>query len=130
MSQGVSVEESLSSIRRLIAEENQRGDGALELSNMVAPPSRPAMPRAEEEPIASGSTLAVGAAALSELRAQVPHAAAAPQAIGNPGITLEDIVRSELRPMLQAWLDANLPEIVERLVQNEVRRISRRGGGP
>ena len=29
-----------------------------------------------------------------------------------------------LKPMLKAWLDANLPTIVERLVEREVRKIA------
>ena len=29
-----------------------------------------------------------------------------------------------LRPMLKAWLDENLPAIVERLVRAEIERIS------
>lgn len=41
--------------------------------------------------------------------------------------TLEDLVRDMLRPMLKAWLDANLPDIVERLVRAEIERVSRRG---
>ena len=41
--------------------------------------------------------------------------------------TLEDLVREMLKPMLKAWLDANLPEIVERLVRAEIERVSRRG---
>jgi cell pole-organizing protein PopZ len=45
--------------------------------------------------------------------------------LGNGAITLEDIVREELRPLLKAWLDQNLPAMVERLVQREIRRITR-----
>lgn len=41
--------------------------------------------------------------------------------------TLEDLAREMLRPMLKAWLDANLPGMVERLVQAEIERVSRRG---
>jgi cell pole-organizing protein PopZ len=41
--------------------------------------------------------------------------------------TLEDLVRDTLKPMLKAWLDANLPDIVERLVRAEIERVSRRG---
>jgi cell pole-organizing protein PopZ len=40
--------------------------------------------------------------------------------------TLEDLVRDMLKPMLKAWLDANLPDIVERLVRAEIERVSRR----
>jgi len=40
--------------------------------------------------------------------------------------TLEGMVREMLRPMLKDWLDANLPEVVERVVAREVARISGR----
>ena len=39
--------------------------------------------------------------------------------------TLEDIVKDMLRPMLKAWLDDNLPVMVERLVRAEIERVSR-----
>jgi cell pole-organizing protein PopZ len=41
------------------------------------------------------------------------------------GRTLEDVVREMLRPMLKAWLDENLPSIVEAQVSAEVERIAR-----
>jgi cell pole-organizing protein PopZ len=39
--------------------------------------------------------------------------------------TLEDLVREMLRPLLKAWLDDNLPGMVERLVRAEIERVSR-----
>jgi cell pole-organizing protein PopZ len=42
--------------------------------------------------------------------------------------TLEDLVREMLRPMLKAWLDDNLPHMVERLVRAEIERVSRGRG--
>ena len=42
--------------------------------------------------------------------------------------TLEDLVRDMLKPMLKAWLDDNLPNIVERLVRAEIERVSRGRG--
>ena len=42
------------------------------------------------------------------------------------GITIEEIVRDELRPMLRAWLDQNLPPLVERLLREELDRVARR----
>jgi cell pole-organizing protein PopZ len=39
--------------------------------------------------------------------------------------TLEDLVREMLRPMLKAWLDDNLPSMVERLVRAEIERVAR-----
>lgn len=46
--------------------------------------------------------------------------------IGNGGRTLEDMVLELMRPLLRQWLDQNLPPIVDRLVQKEIERISRR----
>lgn len=37
---------------------------------------------------------------------------------------LDSMVRQMLQPMIKAWLDENLPEIVERKVQAEVERIA------
>jgi cell pole-organizing protein PopZ len=39
--------------------------------------------------------------------------------------TLEDVVRELLRPLLQQWLDDNLPNIVQQAVEAEVDRIAR-----
>lgn len=41
------------------------------------------------------------------------------------GQTIEDLIREMLRPMLKAWLDENLPGVVEQLVQREIERVSR-----
>ena len=45
------------------------------------------------------------------------------------GISLEDIVTQIMKPLLAQWLDEHLPEIVERVVQQEVERAARSGGG-
>ncbi|MBO0905691.1 PopZ family protein [Jiella sonneratiae] len=39
----------------------------------------------------------------------------------------DSIVREVLRPMLQEWLDENLPRLVESLVREEIERIARGG---
>jgi uncharacterized protein len=39
--------------------------------------------------------------------------------------SLEDVVKEMLRPLLKAWLDDNLPRIVERLVRMEIERVAR-----
>jgi cell pole-organizing protein PopZ len=41
--------------------------------------------------------------------------------------TLEDLVRDMMRPLLREWLEANLPDIVERQVRQEIDRVSGRG---
>lgn len=47
-------------------------------------------------------------------------------AIGRAGLTLEDLVREELRPLLKSWLDTNLPSLVERIVRAEIQRVIER----
>ena len=42
--------------------------------------------------------------------------------------TLEGIVREMLRPLLQTWLDGHLPDIVERLVREEIARVAGEAG--
>jgi hypothetical protein len=38
---------------------------------------------------------------------------------------MEEHVSEMLRPMLQSWLDENLPALVERLVEAEIERLAR-----
>lgn len=47
-------------------------------------------------------------------------------AVEHGGVTLEEIVRSEMKPLLKDWLDKNLPRIIERLVQEELERVAKR----
>jgi uncharacterized protein len=47
--------------------------------------------------------------------------------LGAGNQTIEGVVRELLRPMLKAWLDENLPSVVERLVEREIERVSRGG---
>lgn len=41
-------------------------------------------------------------------------------------VTLEDLTLDLMKPMLKIWLDQNLPGIIEKLVQKEVEKLSRR----
>jgi uncharacterized protein len=43
-------------------------------------------------------------------------------------VTLDELVQDMLRPMLREWLDDNLPQLVERLVREEIQRVSRGRG--
>jgi uncharacterized protein len=42
------------------------------------------------------------------------------------GRPIEELVMEQLKPMLSTWLDEHLPAIVERIVEREVRYLSRR----
>ena len=44
--------------------------------------------------------------------------------VSNTNTSLEDLVSSLIRPYLKEWLDANLPALVERVVQKEVERLT------
>lgn len=90
------------------------------------------------EPVVDPSTLVsdqaakVAATSLQALEStvEIEELASAPRGasyLGNGGRTLEDMVLELMRPMLKQWLDQNLPPIVDRLVQKEIERISRRG---
>lgn len=43
--------------------------------------------------------------------------------IGRPGVTIEDLVREEIKPVLKSWLDSHLPSLVERVVRAEIGRV-------
>jgi len=62
----------------------------------------------------------VAEGAVSEAFGQLRAARAASQ---SP--TIEDLMKEMLRPMLKAWLDDNLPALVERLVRAEIERVTR-----
>ena len=87
-----------------------------------APPLAPpvaAAPREDPDSLLSPAAQATAAIAFQRLSAAV-HAPGRPR-------TLEDHVTEMLRPLLKAWLDENLPPIVERLVQDEIERVARGG---
>ena len=43
-----------------------------------------------------------------------------------PTNNLEEIVTSLLRPYLKEWLDANLPTLIEKVVQKEVEKLAQK----
>lgn len=100
-----------------------------------APPSpppaagpAPASSANHSQGLVSSEALNASTQALNSLRsAEKPKAqpkATAPSPAFRSGTTVEDLVIEALRPMLKEWLDANLPQLVESLVEKEVRRIS------
>ncbi|WP_299195811.1 DUF2497 domain-containing protein [uncultured Erythrobacter sp.] len=53
---------------------------------------------------------------------------ARPQIVRSGETSLEGMTRELLRPMLAEWLDKNLPQMVESLVQAEIARITSKRG--
>ena len=87
----------------------------------VAPAPPPQSPAASRMPAADSRLLSNAAtAAVHSAFGTLAHSVLAQ----NPR-TLEDLVKEMLRPMLKAWLDDNLPVMVERLVRAEIERVSR-----
>jgi len=143
-----SMEEILSSIKRIIAEDSEAAmappkqrraarpladpvpqveaaheDEVLELTDAIdsgaAEPVSP--PPAAKPALVSDATAEASRNSLAALSALVVR----PEITGSD--TLEGMVREMLRPMLSEWLEARLPEIVERLVAQEIQRITARG---
>lgn len=141
-----SMEEILSSIKRIIAEEGdaavasrtRRGrastraprtgdedpeeEAVLELREPVEdePGRQDVKPAARTEPILSERAVEATRGPLEALSRMVVK----PEVAGSD--TLEGLVRELLKPMLRDWLDANLPQIVEAMVAREITRITGR----
>ena len=88
-------------------------------------------PRAEQSligPAVAGAATSAFARLNQAVQDSVPPPAApdpGPAMSGN-GKTVEDLVKEMLRPMLKEWLDRNLPPMVERYVEREIVRLTRR----
>ena len=164
MSHEPSMEEILSSIKRIIAEDSEATlsvprtkravtpadpldapEPVLELTETVSEPEPESVAAIQPEPakpeptktevamemsrksstaeasstLASSSTVESSRSSLAALSALVVK----PEITGTD--TLEGMVREMLRPMVAEWLDARLPEIVDRMVQQEITRITR-----
>jgi uncharacterized protein len=81
------------------------------------------------ERLISTTSAAASVAALSQLVNRPKERLAGELPLGNLDRTLEDMVRELLRPLLKTWLDENLPQLVERLVHEEIERLVRDAQG-
>jgi cell pole-organizing protein PopZ len=148
-----SMEEILSSIKKIIAEDSV---GKVAPRRAVPAPSEPVEEVAVETPVvqpvadpvpsieaaeddvleltqnAPDTAMETNPDLVSTVTAEASRSALAslsrmvvkPETHGSD--TLEGLVRDMLRPMLKEWLDANLPSVVESVVAKEVARISGR----
>ncbi|MEG3086056.1 DUF2497 domain-containing protein [Sphingomonas sp. PB4P5] len=161
-----SMEDILSSIKRIIAEEGDAAgatrmgrklprpasmpradiddfghDEILELSNPVRYDQEDPMPQpyayspAPTPPAQAAPAPATAAVPEAEpiLSPQATQATRGPlealsRMIVKPDVsgsdTLEGLVREMIRPMLRDWMDANLPNMVEQMVAQEIARIT------
>lgn len=147
-----SMEEILSSIKRIIAEEgdSQRAPARkpartpVQLDRPIprAPEPEEVLELSEPMPVPDGPTptapLSLASPAPAPRAEPIVSREAAAASRGSlealtrlvvkpePGSdnTLEGLVRDMLRPMLSDWLDAHLPAIVEQMVAREIERIT------
>ena len=140
-----SVEEILASIKKVIARDNR--ESAAELRRARSERAAPAAPVDDDvlDLGQAGRTLDDGAgergdtpllddAISASMResldalAVLAEPGARPQIVRSGETSLEGMVREMLRPMLAAWLEKNLPEMVEALVSAEIARIAGKRG--
>ena len=147
-----SVEEILESIKKVIARDNRVG-AAEERRTHEVRSLTPAESAADEDRDAddTGGVLDLSEAAefvdgegeieiaaeapllAEDTRSSMRDSLAALAMLAEPGVppqivrsgetSLEGLTRELLRPALAAWLDKNLPPLVERLVATEIARI-------
>lgn len=94
-------------------------------AELVAPsPSNPATPA---ESLLSSAAAAAAAASFTKLKhlEEESPVSTTPSPAFRSGATIEDMVAELLKPMMKEWLDANLPAIVERIVEREIKRLTR-----
>ena len=83
----------------------------------------------ENERLISAEAATASVAALSQLAASRSSGRGEDLLVSAGGRTLEELVCEMLRPLLKTWLDDNLPQLVERLVQDEINRLVREAQG-
>jgi cell pole-organizing protein PopZ len=145
-----SMEDILASIKRIIAEDVESG-GPVRARRRAVPPPAPVEDFADDdddvlelseqapepvavEPIADPAPMPMSQPVAENIvSAQTAEASRAPldtlsKLVVKPEVagtdTLEGLVREMLKPMLSAWLDKNLPELVESMVAKEIARIT------
>jgi len=135
LSREPSMEDILSSIRRVIARDEAPGarearfateseEDVLDLDEQESH-DEPAPVIPTEEELVSAASADAARQSLEALTAAVaPAPVAATPAPAAGGRTMEEVVLEALRPMLKDWLDTNLPNMVEAMVAKEISRIT------
>ena len=131
-----SMDEILSSIKRIIADDDRLRPAAKRLTKAV--PSHDDQDEILELTQAAADDDSGEDVLLDDDKAQsLRHSFSALQTLSEPGVapqivrsgetSLEGLTRDLLRPMLKDWLDNNLPPIVEAMVEREITRITKKG---
>ncbi len=147
------MEEILSSIKKIIADDDRAKTPVSRRSAKAAAAEKPAVHDAidddahvlelteaasSDNDTDDGEPMVLSESALlDDNKAQsLRHSFSALQTLADPGVppqivrsgetSLEGLAREMLKPMLKEWLDSNLPNIVESMVEREIARITRK----
>jgi cell pole-organizing protein PopZ len=88
----------------------------------VAAPLAPAVSEESVKEIVSESATTATATALGELTRAMDEKTNKLK-VGPGEVSIADMVKELIRPMLREWLDENLPGIVERVVRREIQKL-------
>lgn len=88
---------------------------------------KPAMSSAPGDPMLSDDAVAAVSASVDKLKKsnEPPPIMTSPFPNFESGSSVETMVANMLRPMIKEWLDRNLPAVVERIVEQEIKRITK-----
>lgn len=108
----------------VVRDAHEPADEVLDLADMECATEVPALPldQADETPLIADTVRDAMQENLAAL-AMLAEPPARPQIVRSGETSLEGLTRELLRPMLAEWLEANLPAMVEKLVQDEIARI-------
>ena len=126
---GVTREPSMDEILQMIDQRIYGApdpDPAPKLQAESAPPRPPATNSVTGTRILSEGTAGAAAAAFAQLAAVRREQRRAAEFLLSSAMstTLEDVVHELVRPMLGGWLNAKLPEMIDRVVQDEIARMN------
>lgn len=136
------IDTVLSSIRRILHDDKtlnktvestlvtsaiENDELTLEPSMMVSPAKTEHGNSAPQDDLMGAQTIAAAEHSLNDLQtAFSSNGKSIPSdtvVSGSSGMTIEDMVRTEVRSMVRTWLDAHLPSLVEILVRAEIARL-------
>lgn len=89
-------------------------------------PAAAVVPNGQEyiDSLLSSEAATATANAFKKVHPVEPPLVTTPSAQFRSGSSVEELVMESLRPMLKSWLDTNLPNIVERIVEREIKKLT------
>jgi uncharacterized protein len=110
----LSMEEAVDAIRRVFAEQDASDNT---LNTTGRPDIAKKLDTTTEAGLLSREATAAVTSSVSRLAENVKKREA----------SLEDVVSEALRPVLKSWVEENLPDLVQRMLQAEIARVIRGG---